>query len=128
MHGASRGGDLRPLPGEHERCPRPPLDPRRRVPGRRHAGGIADLAGNTFEWTSSLAGDATGDESALDYPYPSDATDGRENAAAPPGIGRITRGGSMSYSASEAHAVSRDCALPTSAEYEGSLRLVVPSG
>ncbi len=55
--------------------------------------GIADLTGNTLEWTSSAFGSSR-DASAFPYPY--DAEDGRENPDLPATTLRVLRGGSWS--------------------------------
>ena len=56
--------------------------------------GVADLAGNTLDWTSSLWGEYVGEESEVGHRYPFDATDGREDLDAPPRVARVARGGS----------------------------------
>ena len=56
--------------------------------------GCADMAGNVWEWTSSLY---------KDYPYRSD--DGREDMSS--GNSRVVRGGSFSYNEAHARAASR---------------------
>ncbi|WP_428268067.1 SUMF1/EgtB/PvdO family nonheme iron enzyme [Haliangium sp.] len=53
--------------------------------------GVADLTGNTFDYTCSLWG---ADPFVPDYAYPYDPTDGREDPDAPVSIARIGRGGS----------------------------------
>jgi formylglycine-generating enzyme required for sulfatase activity len=90
--------------------------------------GIADMAGNTYEWTSSLWGEYTVEESPVGYRYPYDATDGREDPEAPPHIARIARGGSAVYYLVHARSASRAKALPCSADYDRGLRLVAPPG
>ena len=53
--------------------------------------GVADMAGNVWEWTGSLWG-PSGQE---DYGYPYDPTDGREDLEAPNYVWRVVRGGSF---------------------------------
>lgn len=53
--------------------------------------GCLDMAGNVWEWTSSLWGK---EWQKPDYGYPYDANDGRENEAAPETVWRVVRGGS----------------------------------
>ena len=54
--------------------------------------GLLDVAGNVWEWTSSLLGKES-DKPEFGYPY--DAKDGRENLSAPDTIRRTLRGGSF---------------------------------
>jgi len=61
--------------------------------------GAVDLAGNVWEWTSSLA-----------RPYPYDAQDGREDPAR--GEARTVRGGSYTHSARETRAADRHSFVP----------------
>jgi formylglycine-generating enzyme required for sulfatase activity len=51
-----------------------------------------DIAGNVWEWTGSLWGEAQG---KADFGYPYDPSDGRENLAAPDDVLRVMRGGSF---------------------------------
>ena len=53
--------------------------------------GVLDMAGNVWEWTSSLWGK---DWDKLEYKYPYDSTDGRENLDAGDDFLRVLRGGS----------------------------------
>jgi formylglycine-generating enzyme required for sulfatase activity len=86
--------------------------------------GVADLAGNTYDWTSSLWGERTGAWDEPRHPYPYDAGDGREDAEAPPDCARVVRGGSTCYYAADARAVWRENRLPSCADYDRGLRLV----
>jgi formylglycine-generating enzyme required for sulfatase activity len=61
--------------------------------------GALDLAGNAWEWTSSLA-----------HPYPYDTNDGREDPAQ--GEARIVRGGSYPHEARDVRAADRHCFVP----------------
>jgi len=54
--------------------------------------GLLDVAGNVWEWTSSLWGT---DVSKPEFGYPYDPKDGRENPSAPDTVRRILRGGSF---------------------------------
>jgi formylglycine-generating enzyme required for sulfatase activity len=54
--------------------------------------GVLDMAGNVWEWTRSLWGDAS-DKRSFKYPY--DSTDGRENIDALDYTRRSLRGGSF---------------------------------
>jgi formylglycine-generating enzyme required for sulfatase activity len=66
--------------------------------------GALDMAGNVFEWTSSLWGKDS-DEPEFGYPY--NADDGRENASAPPDVRRVLRGGSWNIEARSVRAAYR---------------------
>ena len=66
--------------------------------------GVADMAGNVWEWTVSLWG--------LDlfhpkYRYPYDAHDGREKLDASPAVYRVVRGGAFNSRSSSVRAASR---------------------
>ena len=54
--------------------------------------GLLDMAGNVWEWTSSLWGK---DANKPEFGYPYDAKDGRENLNAPDTVLRVLRGGSF---------------------------------
>lgn len=56
--------------------------------------GVVDMAGNVWEWTSSLWGH---DAQKPDYGYPYDPTDGREDLDVPTDVLRVLRGGSYVY-------------------------------
>lgn len=51
------------------------------------------MAGNIYEWTSSLVG-PYGDVTETTFRYPYAAGDGREDPTAPTNIARVVRGGS----------------------------------
>ncbi len=53
--------------------------------------GVLDMAGNVWEWTSSLWGKSV---EKSDFGYPYDLKDGRENQDAPSDMLRVLRGGS----------------------------------
>jgi formylglycine-generating enzyme required for sulfatase activity len=54
--------------------------------------GCLDMAGNVWEWTTSLWGE---DWREPEYAYPYRANDGRENLVAGDGVWRVVRGGSF---------------------------------
>jgi len=66
--------------------------PVRRFPDGASPFGVLDMAGNVWEWTSSLWGT---DETKPEFGYPYAATDGRENLDAPDTVLRALRGGSF---------------------------------
>ena len=84
--------------------------------------GTADLCGNVFEWTSSGYGQGFG---TLDYPYPYDPADGREQAEASPDLCRVARGGSWFDDRSNARAVFRDALHPAVRNFAGGMRVVM---
>lgn len=59
--------------------------------------GVADLAGNVLEWTSSQQA-----------PYPYDSTDGREDLQAPDDVHRVLRGGAFFNDALNLRCAFRD--------------------
>lgn len=78
--------------------------------------GIADLAGNVGEWTSTL----WGRQKARDpYAYPYRAEDGREDPSCDGGVHRVVRGGSWAIGAldsrcqirNDQHAYNRNTAI-----------------
>lgn len=82
--------------------------------------GVSDLAGNVFEWTSSLLGE---DSVRPRFAYPYRADDGREDRDAAPEVLRVGRGGSWYYSHPYARSASRDFALPAIWNYNSGFRL-----
>ena len=84
--------------------------------------GVADMAGNVWEWTVSLWG--------LDlfhpqYRYPYQPHDGREKLDAPPSVYRVVRGGAFNSRSSSARTASRYWFDPR-ARHEGvGFRVVV---
>lgn len=56
--------------------------------------GLADMAGNVWEWTRSLWGENI---EKPDFTYPYDPGDGRENLEAGDGVLRVLRGGSFYF-------------------------------
>jgi formylglycine-generating enzyme required for sulfatase activity len=74
--------------------------------------GLLDIAGNVWEWTSSLY---------RDYPY--QAGDGREDAS---GTGnRVLRGGAWSYSSVDARSASRDWFRPDYLDVDFGFRCLI---
>jgi iron(II)-dependent oxidoreductase len=63
-----------------------------RYPGGKSPYGLLDMAGNVWEWTSSLWGR---DVNKPEFGYPYDPKDGRENQNAPDSVRRVLRGGSF---------------------------------
>jgi formylglycine-generating enzyme len=66
--------------------------PVERNPDGKSPFGLLDVAGNVWEWTSSLWGRGR-DKPEFGYPY--DATDGREDPSAADTVRRVLRGGSF---------------------------------
>ncbi len=86
--------------------------------------GVADLAGNVYEWTASLwcTAGANGKASVCGYPY--DPRDGREDPEASPELGRIARGGSWLGDGRCARSALRFSARPAHANDDIGFRLV----
>jgi formylglycine-generating enzyme required for sulfatase activity len=61
-------------------------------PGGASPYGCLDMAGNVWEWASSLWGGIWGEP---EFGYPYDSTDGRENLEAGDRVSRVLRGGSF---------------------------------
>jgi len=72
--------------------------------------GVADIAGNVWEWTSSLL-----------RPYPYDANDGREEPAGDET--HIMRGGAWNYGPEHVAAFSRGWSDPLRADLNSGFRL-----
>ena len=81
-------------------------------PGGDNPAGLADLAGNVFEWTGSLH-----------QPYPYDSQDGRENLESMDGR-RVARGGSWDGSLDYARAAYRDRRSPGSRSFNLGFRVL----
>jgi formylglycine-generating enzyme required for sulfatase activity len=84
--------------------------------------GVADLTGNTLEWTSSAFG-RTRDTS--EFPYPYEPNDGREDPELPASYLRVLRGGSWSDDRSVALAAYRVIPPPGNRAGDNGLRVVV---
>ena len=70
--------------------------PAGRYPDGRSPYGLLDVAGNVWEWTSSLWGM---DASKPEFGYPYEPKDGREDLNLPDAVRRVARGGSFWYDA-----------------------------
>ncbi len=84
--------------------------------------GISDMAGNVFEWCTTVFG-SIGDRRMFMYPY--SIMDGREDERAPGGYPRILRGGTWSYDAPIARATTRFYNHPASRASSDGARLMV---
>jgi len=69
--------------------------------------GVADLAGNITEWTTSLFGAGENDDEVPDFGYPYASGDGREEVDAGPNVRRVVRGGGWRGDPSGARAAFR---------------------
>jgi formylglycine-generating enzyme required for sulfatase activity len=87
--------------------------------------GCLDMAGNVWEWTRSLWGSRTGTKAELQFAYPYDADDGRENLEAGDDILRVVRGGSFYYDREVARCAVRSWYLPFDVWYFDGFRVVV---
>jgi formylglycine-generating enzyme required for sulfatase activity len=97
-------------------------------PDGRTPEGVDDLAGNVYEWTSSLFGSSGVGDDEAEFQYPYVASDGRENPDAPPNVRRVLRGGAWANAFSNGRAVSRNCDPPTNRLNFYGLRIVVTDG
>jgi len=86
--------------------------------------GISDLGGNVTVWTASLWGRES-DRPEFGYPY--DREDGREDAAAPPDVRRVARGGLWGYPGCLAQAPVRACVIPVDRNHALGLRVACTS-
>lgn len=84
-----------------------PLQPGKFSPSGDSIFGAADMAGNTWEWTSTLWGSST-----QLYRYPYNPRDGRENINASKDIYRVVRGGSFYENKDAARCAFRNPYLP----------------
>jgi len=87
--------------------------------------GCLDMAGNVWEWMTSIWGSKTGDEVKVKFSYPYDPSDGRENLKAGDEILRVLRGGSWSGSLDYARCSSRVRFNPFSGFVDIGFRVVV---
>jgi formylglycine-generating enzyme required for sulfatase activity len=86
--------------------------------------GVADLAGNVYDWTSSLWGEHAGDEAEVKYRYPYDPADGRENPEASSSMARVSRGGSWFRPHGNARAAYRGNNLPDATGHSNGFRVM----
>lgn len=88
--------------------------------------GIADLAGNVNEWTSSLYGERGAAVEGVDvtFAFPYDADDGREDVTAPDTAPRVIRGGAFIDGRTNAFVYARGYNLPATRDTGSGCRLV----
>jgi formylglycine-generating enzyme required for sulfatase activity len=86
--------------------------------------GLLDMAGNVWEWTTSLWGE---DLSKPEFKYPYDSTDRRENLEAGDKVRRVLRGGSWGDGRSLARCASCDGYLPRGRWVSHGFRVCVAS-
>ena len=84
--------------------------------------GCLDMAGNVWEWTRSLWGSGRSD---LEFKYPYDPRDGRENLEAGDDVHRVLRGGSFFSNRYNARCAYRFRYYPGSVWYDRGFRVVV---
>ena len=87
--------------------------------------GADDLGGNVYDWTTSLYGSGGADQTATDYPYPFDASDGRGNLDAPHNVRRVLRGCAWINLQTNSPAYSRNYDPPVHRLNYYGLRVVV---
>jgi formylglycine-generating enzyme required for sulfatase activity len=87
--------------------------------------GCLDMAGNVWEWTSSLWGQRKEDKAELQYSYPYDPTDGRENLEAGDDVLRVVRGGSFDIDQCYARCAARYWFDPHYGDWFYGFRVVV---
>jgi formylglycine-generating enzyme required for sulfatase activity len=85
--------------------------------------GVSDLGGNVSERTTSLR---RRDFDEAEYPYPYDASDGREDPLAGTGGLRVQRGGAWNDTSNSARAALRYYFAPDYRGREGGFRLAAP--
>jgi len=83
--------------------------------------GCLDMAGNVWEWTSTLWGD---DWQTPEFPYPYNASDGRDDLQAPNNINRIFRGGSFNEEMSQLRCSTRRFYAPDHQDKRRGFRVV----
>ena len=87
--------------------------------------GCLDMAGNVWEWTRSLWGSWADKEVELQFGYPYDPRDGRENLEAGDDILRVLRGGSFDDTRRYARCASRSGFYPNGGWSDLGFRVVV---
>jgi formylglycine-generating enzyme required for sulfatase activity len=97
--------------------------PVRRFPDGASPFGVLDMAGNVWEWTSSLWGT---DVTKPEFGYPYAATDGRENPSASDTVLRALRGGSFGDVAQDVRCASRSGSNPVNRFVNVGFRVVSP--
>lgn len=85
--------------------------------------GVSDLAGNVYEWTSSLFG---ADEDVPQYAYPYRAEDGREDVEATADVLRVSQGGSWYDDYASSRAACRGGGRPSYGDFGSGVRIVGP--
>jgi formylglycine-generating enzyme required for sulfatase activity len=94
-----------------------------RYPDGKSPYGVLDVAGNVWEWTSSLWG---ADVSEPEFGYPYAAQDGRENPSAPDTVRRALRGGSFRNFAQHVRCAYRNRHNPNNRNDYIGFRVVSP--
>jgi iron(II)-dependent oxidoreductase len=84
--------------------------------------GCFDMAGNVWEWTSSLWGK---DWSAPEFKYPYNPRDGREKLEADDNVPRVLRGGAFNNFRNDARCACRYRRDPRSVWYDLGFRIMV---
>jgi formylglycine-generating enzyme required for sulfatase activity len=84
--------------------------------------GVADMAGNVWEWTQSLWGSNL---STPEYMYPYNPKDGREEIKAGVNVYRVLRGGSFTVNGNTCRCAFRGLNLPDARRYQFGFRIVV---
>jgi formylglycine-generating enzyme required for sulfatase activity len=84
--------------------------------------GVADMSGNTWNWMRSLMGK---DLKKLEFGYPYDPSDGRENLDAEPEVLRGMRGGAFTVEPERARSTFRDGVPPSGRDDADGFRVVV---
>lgn len=87
--------------------------------------GVLDMAGNIWEWVSSMWGT---DENLPDYGYPYDPNDGRENLDEPTAVMRGLRGGAWDQKSSRVRCAFRGRCDPSHSADLGGFRVAACSG
>ncbi|MBK6770137.1 MAG: SUMF1/EgtB/PvdO family nonheme iron enzyme [Ardenticatenales bacterium] len=86
---------------------------------------VADLAGNVYQWSSSLFGAGAADDEVPEYGYPYEAADGREDAETGPSVRRVLRGGGWYADSTPSRAAYRYHCVPDARSDTFGLRVLV---